>query len=44
MSSVSVGGAQLEEAPVSEMPDGSVPFKTCARVVSASWLSRSGDQ
>ena len=43
MSAVSDGGAQLEDAPVSEIPDGSVPFKTWVRVVSECSGS-SGDQ
>ena len=40
---VCVGGAQLEVAPVSEMPDGRVPFNTWVLVVELS-SGMSGDQ
>jgi hypothetical protein len=43
MSAVSVGGAQLDEAPVSEMPEGTVPFNTRVRVL-FSFVGVSGDQ
>ena len=43
MRAVWVGAAQLEVAPVSEMPDGSVPFKTRVLVVGLS-SGMSGDQ
>ncbi len=43
ISAVSVDGAQLEEAPVSEMPDGIVPFNTCV-FVDSSFLGMIGDQ